>query len=68
MKNTIIKIFEDPSGTECFYGNKRISKANLLGNLNLDTGIKKTRHTKMKKHSKEKNENRTDEEEVIKVF
>ena len=47
---------------------KRISKANLLGNLNLDTGIKKTRHTKMKKHSKEKNENRTDEEEVIKVF
>ena len=40
MKNTIIKIFEDPSGTECFYGNEKNKQGNLLGNLNLDKGEK----------------------------
>ena len=66
MKNTTMKIFRDPSGTDdsrsgaltlkekCFYENARNKRSQPLGNLSFDKGIKKTQNTKVKKHFKEK--------------
>ena len=70
MKNTIIKIFEDPSGTECFYGNKKNKQGKSFRKLKSGHGDKEDTTYKNEKafQRKEKNENRTDEEEVIKVF
>ena len=50
MKNTIIKIFEDPSGTECFYGNEKNKQGKSFRKLKSGQGEKK--HSKEKKRMK----------------
>ena len=67
MKNTIMKIFEDPSGTEGFYGNEKNKQGKSFRKLKFGQGDKEDPKYKSEKafQRKEKDQNPTDQEKII---